>query len=30
MLLLVGSANRDERRFPDGDTFDIHRKVGHT
>jgi cytochrome P450 len=25
MLLLVGSANRDERRFPNGDTFDIHR-----
>ncbi|GAA2734254.1 cytochrome P450 [Actinocorallia aurantiaca] len=26
MLFLVASANRDDRRFPDGDTFDIHRK----
>src|SRR5262249_22829752 len=24
MLLLTGSANRDDRKFPDGDTFDIH------
>jgi cytochrome P450 len=29
MLLLNGSANRDERRYPDGDTFDIHRKAAH-
>jgi cytochrome P450 len=25
MMLLVGSANRDDRRYPDGDTFDIGR-----
>jgi len=29
MLLLNGSGNRDERRFEDGDRFDIHRKIGH-
>ena len=26
MLCLVASANRDEQRFPDGDSFDIHRQ----
>jgi cytochrome P450 len=29
MVLLNGSANRDERRFADGDSFDIHREIGH-
>ena len=28
ILFLVGSANRDDRRYPDGDRFDIHREVG--
>lgn len=27
MLLLNASANRDERKFPDGDRFDIHREL---
>lgn len=27
MLLLNGSGNRDDRHFPDGDRFDIHRKI---
>jgi len=27
MMFLIGSANRDDRRYPDGDRFDIHRKV---
>ncbi len=29
MVLLNGSGNRDDRRFPDGDRFDIHRDIGH-
>ena len=29
MLLLVASANRDERRYPDADRFDIHRTIVH-
>jgi cytochrome P450 len=29
MLLLNGSANRDERRYPNGERFDIHRGGGH-
>ncbi|MBX3313290.1 MAG: cytochrome P450 [Actinobacteria bacterium] len=29
MLLLNASANRDDRKFADGDTFDIHRKIDH-
>ena len=28
MMILPGSANRDDRRFPDGDRFDIHREMG--
>jgi cytochrome P450 len=29
MLLLNGSANRDERKFADGERFDIHRGATH-
>lgn len=29
VLLLNASGNRDERQFPDGESFDIHRKIGH-
>ncbi len=29
MVLLNGSANRDERHFVDADRFDIHRDIGH-
>jgi cytochrome P450 len=29
MVLLNGSGNRDERHFPDGDTFDIRRNIDH-
>ncbi len=27
IVLINGSANRDERKFPDGERFDIHRKI---
>ncbi len=27
MLLLMGSANRDDRKFPDGDRFDVRREA---
>ena len=29
VLLLNASANRDERKFADGERFDIHRKIDH-
>src|SRR4029078_10018331 len=28
VLFPVGSANHADRRFPDGDRFDIHREIG--
>jgi cytochrome P450 len=29
ILLINGAANRDDRKFPDGDRFDIHREIDH-
>ena len=29
MVLLNGSGNRDDRHFPNGDQFDIHRSIDH-
>ena len=29
MVLINASANRDDRHFPDGESFDIHRKIDH-
>jgi cytochrome P450 len=29
ILLLNGAANRDDRKFPNGDAFDIYREAGH-
>ncbi len=29
MVFLLAAANRDDRHFPDGDRFDIHRDIGH-
>ncbi len=29
LLFLIGSGNRDDRRFADGDRFDIRRKIDH-
>jgi cytochrome P450 len=28
-VILNGAANRDDRKFPDGDSFDIRRKIDH-
>ena len=29
MVLLNGSGNRDDRHFPNGESFDIHRRIDH-
>ena len=29
ILLLTAAGNRDDRKFPNGDTFDIHRSIDH-
>jgi cytochrome P450 len=29
IVLINGSGNRDERKFPNGDSFDVHRKIDH-
>jgi cytochrome P450 len=29
VVLLTGAANRDDRHFPEGDRFDIHRTIDH-
>jgi cytochrome P450 len=29
ILLINGSGNRDDRKFPNGDAFDIHRSIDH-
>jgi cytochrome P450 len=29
VIMITGSAGRDERAFPDADRFDIHRKIDH-
>jgi len=30
LMCLIGSANRDSRRYADGDSFDVHREMGPT
>jgi cytochrome P450 len=30
VIMLVGSANRDDRRHPNGDSFDIHREISQS
>jgi cytochrome P450 len=29
IIVLTASGNRDERKFPDGERFDVHRKIDH-